>query len=221
MARWTSRDGRDGNGKSAAESSPDGRRRLSILRVGSWIGLGPVAALAVYAVFSQRVLFDRVPPALSVTALLLLPIFPLTLGYVIVVERAMDLRFVIRTGMKYGLARFGLWAVRAAMVGLGIYILVVAERHGFTSWQPAELAAAAGKGFELMFFPHLREEMRNKLEESPHVLRFHGLRGCVKQLSGAERWNRRCQNLNDQIVEYLRSCWQTEQASLSCALIVV
>ena len=27
----------------------------------------------------------------------------------------------------------------------------------------------------------------------------------------AERWTRRCQNLNDQIVDYLRSCWQTER----------
>jgi len=84
-----------------------------------------------------------------------------------------------------------------------------------------ELASSAGKGFELLFFPHLREEVKNKLGQSPHVLRFHGLRGCVKQLAGSERWNRRCQNLNDQIVDYLRSCWETERASQSCALVVL
>jgi hypothetical protein len=84
-----------------------------------------------------------------------------------------------------------------------------------------EMASAAGKGFELLFFPNLREEMKNKMEQSPHVLRFHGLRGCVKQLTGTERWNRRCQNLNDQIVDYLRNCWQTERASQSCALVVL
>jgi hypothetical protein len=84
-----------------------------------------------------------------------------------------------------------------------------------------KVASAAGKGFELFFFPNLREELKNKLELSPHVLRFHGLRGCVKQLAGSERWNRRCQNLNDQIVDYLRSCWQTERASQSCALVVL
>ena len=84
-----------------------------------------------------------------------------------------------------------------------------------------ELASMAGKGFELFFFPHLREEMRIKMEQAPQVLRFRGLRGCVKQLAGSERWSRRCQNLSDQIVDYLRSCWQTERASQSCALVVL
>jgi hypothetical protein len=84
-----------------------------------------------------------------------------------------------------------------------------------------ELARSAGKGFELLFFPHLRQELRSKLGQSPRVLRFHGLRGCVKHLAGAERWTPRCQNLNDQIVDYLRSCWQTERASHSCALVVL
>jgi hypothetical protein len=84
-----------------------------------------------------------------------------------------------------------------------------------------ELASAAGKGFELLFFPQLREELRSKMEQAHTVVRFRGLRGCVKQLSGAERWNRRCQHLNDQIVEYLRGCWQTELASQSCALVVL
>jgi len=84
-----------------------------------------------------------------------------------------------------------------------------------------ELASAAGKGFELMFFPNLREELKSKMGQSPKVVRFRGLRGCVKQLAGAERWNRRCQNLNDQIVDYLRTCWQTENARQSCALVVL
>ena len=84
-----------------------------------------------------------------------------------------------------------------------------------------EMAAAAGKGFELFFFPNLREELKTKMEQSPHVLRFHGLRGCVKQLTGAERWTRGCQHLNDQIVDFLRSCWQTERTSQSCALVVL
>lgn len=84
-----------------------------------------------------------------------------------------------------------------------------------------ELAAAAGKGFELKFFPNLREEMKNKMCQSPKVVRFHGLRGCVKQLAGAERWSRRCETLQDQIVDYLRNCWETEGARPSCALLVL
>ncbi|MEO6036490.1 MAG: hypothetical protein ABIQ35_14655, partial [Verrucomicrobiota bacterium] len=42
-----------------------------------------------------------------------------------------------------------------------------------------ELACSAGKGFELIFFNHLREEMRRKINEAPHVVRFKGLDGCV------------------------------------------
>lgn len=84
-----------------------------------------------------------------------------------------------------------------------------------------EMAAAAGKGFELVFFPNLREELKSKMGQSPHVLRFRGLRGCVKQLTGNERWTRSCQHLNDQIVEFLRGCWQTERTKESCALVVI
>jgi hypothetical protein len=85
-----------------------------------------------------------------------------------------------------------------------------------------ELASnAARQGFELVFFPLLRQELKSKLDQSPNLLRFHGLRDCVKQLAGAGRWNRRRQRLDDQIVDFLRSCWETEPARRSCALIVV
>ncbi len=85
-----------------------------------------------------------------------------------------------------------------------------------------ELAGnAASEGFELLFFPQLRRELKRNLDQSPNVLRFHGLRPCVIQLAGASRWNRRCQNLHDQIVDFLRSCWESDPARGSCALVVV
>jgi hypothetical protein len=80
---------------------------------------------------------------------------------------------------------------------------------------------AASESFELVFFPQLRQELKRKLEQSPNVLRFVSLQDCVKQLAGAERWNRRCQSLSDQIVDYLRSCWETEPARRSCSLMVL
>jgi hypothetical protein len=82
-------------------------------------------------------------------------------------------------------------------------------------------SSAASEGFELLFFPQLRQELKRNLDQSPHVLRFHNLRDCVKQLAGARRWSRRCQKLHDQIVDFLRSCWETEPARRSCALLVV
>ena len=82
------------------------------------------------------------------------------------------------------------------------------------------LAFQSGKGCELFFFQSLREELRRKLDRSPEILCFRGLRVCVKQLTGARRWNRHCQSLNDQIVEYLRTCLCVDKTGQSCALVV-
>jgi hypothetical protein len=82
------------------------------------------------------------------------------------------------------------------------------------------LACESGKGFELFFFPRLRDELRQQLLRDPEVLHFRGLRSCVKQLTGARRWSRRCQSLHDQIVEFLRNCFTTEANQPSCALLV-
>lgn len=83
------------------------------------------------------------------------------------------------------------------------------------------IACASGKGFELTFFTYLRKEMRLKLTQSPELVRFKGLRGCVKQLVGARRWSRQCQKLNDQIVDYLRVCFSAEKKADDCALLVL
>ncbi len=82
------------------------------------------------------------------------------------------------------------------------------------------LAFDSGKGFELVFFPRLREEFQNQLRQSPQILRFRGLRGCVKQLMGARRWSARCQIMQDQIVEFLRTCLCVENPGAKCALVV-
>jgi hypothetical protein len=82
------------------------------------------------------------------------------------------------------------------------------------------LACESGKGFELFFFPRLRDELRAQLLQDPEVLHFRGLRSCVKQLTGARRWSPRCQTLQDQIVEYLRNCFTTEANQPNCALLV-
>lgn len=83
------------------------------------------------------------------------------------------------------------------------------------------LAAESGKGFELVFFPRLREELSRQLGRSPRLVRFSGLRSCVKQLAGAKRWSVRCQSLSDQIVEFLRTCLQEQKRAEPCAILVI
>ena len=82
------------------------------------------------------------------------------------------------------------------------------------------LASESGASCELFFFPRLRTELRQQLQQGPRVLRFHGLRGCVKRLVGARRWSLRCQTLEGQIVDYLRECLSAEPGPAEVALVV-
>src|SRR3954469_13499492 len=45
-----------------------------------------------------------------------------------------------------------------------------------------QLACESGKGFELFFFPRLRDELRQQLLQSPQVLHFSGFGGGGKPL---------------------------------------
>ena len=54
------------------------------------------------------------------------------------------------------------------------------------------LARQSADSLELFFFPRLRDELRQQLRQSPRVLRFRGLRGCVKQLAGCLLYTSRC-----------------------------
>ena len=83
-----------------------------------------------------------------------------------------------------------------------------------------ELVRASGEGCELLFFPRLRDELRRQLLQGPRVLRFNGLRRCVKHLVGARRWSARCQSLEEQIVAYLRECLGAEAKPAEFALVV-
>lgn len=111
--------------KGAIEKSPDARRRLRILHA-----LTPMLVALLYGMLRGRDVFEGVPWPIVVTVLLMLGIFPLTLAYVIVVGRAMDLSFVIRQSVRYGLARGLLWVVRAALAIAGIGLLITASRGG-------------------------------------------------------------------------------------------
>jgi len=70
----------------------------------------------------------------------------------------------------------------------------------------SRLARDSAGGCELLFFPNLRNELRQHLRQKPRLLRYSGLRDCVKQIAGARRWTPRCRDLEEQIVSFLRQC---------------
>lgn len=107
----------------------------------------------------------------------------------------------------------------------GFGLSIVSADHAPETPRVAEadlrlLACESGKGYELAFFPRLREELRRGLGREPQVLCFRGLRGCVKQLTGTRRWCGRCRRLSDQIVDYLRGCLNEERDGRPCGLMV-
>ena len=82
------------------------------------------------------------------------------------------------------------------------------------------LADEWGQNAELFFFSALRQELRRHLGKAPRLVRFRGLRLCVKRLIGAQRWSLRCRKLEEDIVEYLRECLHAERRKAALALVV-
>ncbi len=102
--------------RAGTEKQPDERRRLRILRTGATLSLAPMFLLVLYALARGHDLLFGVPWPIQATAFIMMALFPLTLAYVIVVERAMDLSFVIRQSVQYAVARFGVRALRLFLI---------------------------------------------------------------------------------------------------------
>jgi phosphoserine phosphatase RsbU/P len=90
--------------KGGVASTPDVKRRLNLLLWGGSAAFTPVFILILMSL-PQGKSFEDLPVALVVPSVLALPIFPITLAYVILVERAMDVRVAVRQGLRYAATR--------------------------------------------------------------------------------------------------------------------
>src|SRR5581483_7692873 len=112
---------------------PDARRRLKLLASGAAVSLTPVLLLAIAALLMGRsfTTFVTFSPWLWIPSLLLLFLFPVTLAYVIVVARAMEVDVVIRQGLQYALARGGArLAMGSLVLAIAIYSLRILSEPG-------------------------------------------------------------------------------------------
>ncbi len=114
-------------------------------------------------------------------------------------------------------------ALEVALRGLGLNIICDSPKQTerMVHADLRVLAAESGKAFELGFFARVRDQVRAELKGAPQLIRFFGLRSCVKQLAGAQRWCPRCERLSDHIVEFLRGCVTKENPPQPCGLLVV
>jgi phosphoserine phosphatase RsbU/P len=100
-------------------STRDATRRLRLLSIGTAVSLVPFGTLMIITWLRGWVLGSHLPDWLLISTFLLTFLFPLTLAYVIVVERAMDVRVVIRQGLRYAFAKSGVNAIQIAF-GVGL-----------------------------------------------------------------------------------------------------
>ncbi len=97
------------------ERQPDQRRRIRLLITGLNIGLLPLGLMVLYSFLANKTL-DDIPQVLLVPGLLLFTFVPLTLAYVVLVERAFDVGVVLRQGLQYAVATRGVQAIRLGII---------------------------------------------------------------------------------------------------------
>ncbi len=123
------------------QRQPDARRRLLLLDAGAAISLLPALAVLVAFLAGRR----SFPEWLGFPVLGFLFLFPLTMAYVIVVHRAMDVGVVVRQGLQYLLARGTLRFVQLALMAVvasGAAAMTV--RAGSLTVQVVAIAAGLG-----------------------------------------------------------------------------
>jgi sigma-B regulation protein RsbU (phosphoserine phosphatase) len=137
-------------------SSPDARRRMRLLCLASVIGLGSV--LVIFGLLPWIGISDPAGigiPWLGLTGAILMLTFPLTLSYIVIVQRAMDVRILVRMGTKYALARTTIavvqFAVSALMFILFVAPVIAGHRRDALGLALALLTIA---GMFAMFFAH-------------------------------------------------------------------
>jgi phosphoserine phosphatase RsbU/P len=132
-------------------STADARRRLRVLCLGSLLGLG--GALVIFGALPWFGISD---PShirwLAYLGAMFVLIFPLSLAYVVVVQRAMDLRLVIRQGLQYTLARRGVFALQILLsAALFIVVALLMTSHAMTPVGTVAVLAVGIWGIFLLY----------------------------------------------------------------------
>ena len=112
--------------KSRVAISLDAKRRLRLLYAGAGVALTPLLILGTIAGVHHTLMEEYFPEWLPIIAFFCAFLFPITLAYVIVVHKAMNVSVVIRQGLQYALAKGGIIALRlslAATLGYAVYSL--------------------------------------------------------------------------------------------------
>jgi len=130
-------------------TSNDGKRRLSLLFWATVLGMGPLMVLNFVAAIKDQQLELLFPWWAFVPAYILTALVPVTFAYVIVVQRAMDVRLVLRQGIRYALARNGIRVLQFLLTAI-VVSAAATLLAGYRANQPEKIATIA-LGLALVF----------------------------------------------------------------------
>jgi phosphoserine phosphatase RsbU/P len=146
--------------KLRSASTADARRRLRVLAIGSALSLGPLVII-----FTVVPLFGMDPGTGNWFSVVIpfLSIFPLTLAYVLIVQRAMDVQILLRMGTKYLLARATVLTAEVALVAFLIlrFIVPMMQRKEHQLLNFLLLALCIGALFQVFI---LRDSFSRRLQ---------------------------------------------------------
>jgi sigma-B regulation protein RsbU (phosphoserine phosphatase) len=118
-------------GPKLATTTGDARRRLRVLYVGSCVGLTPSFILLLISLVRKKDIGQDMPQWIVIASFAILLLFPLSLAYVVVVQRAMDLRLLIRQGTRYAFARQSINILRLLLaLWLGLTLMEFFKHPG-------------------------------------------------------------------------------------------
>ncbi len=98
-----------------ARATGDARRRLRVLYIGTSVGLTPFFILVIISMYRHTDVGQDIPKWIDISSFLILLLFPLSLAYVVIVQRAMDVSILIRQGTRYAFARQFLVTLRVLL----------------------------------------------------------------------------------------------------------
>ncbi|MGC1784824.1 MAG: SpoIIE family protein phosphatase [Acidobacteriaceae bacterium] len=147
--------------KSRSASTADARRRLQVLGAGSVVGLGSILFFfGILPLFHINVQQYR---WLGNTAAIIFLVFPFTLAYVVIAQRAMDVRILVRMGTKYALARATLSVVQTCLL-IGLVVLLVHEVRAPSLTPRAAIGIAVLAGLLLLLRSRLTKNLSSWLD---------------------------------------------------------
>ena len=117
--------------KGVTSNTVDGKRRLRILLLGSLISCGPILVQSLRSIEKQSDLLLWAGPLEYFATLMPLLLFPLTLTYVIVIRRAMDVKSTLREGIQYALAQRGLTVLQIIVTAAVIASIAILSANKY------------------------------------------------------------------------------------------